>query len=239
MKKTLLTGFMVAVSSFAAAINLVPYATLTGTEFITFENVPGGAPPGTNYNGIFESGNTAFAERFLGQTLGIDGIADVLSGSPIGLLALQVGTPGQNLNILDDGTGSNVLSGLGPEGFPSFDAIGVGAFALLFDFDQSEFGFRLVGADGGDAFISVFRRNGSLVDTITVSNLFDSFYGFSREGGLTDIAGISIYNNDGGGIGFDDLRHNVAGVPDQPIPEPGTIALLSLGLGALAFRRYV
>ncbi|MBC7928046.1 MAG: PEP-CTERM sorting domain-containing protein [Bryobacteraceae bacterium] len=231
MKKTVLTGVIVAVSSLAAPINLVPYANLTGTQLITFEDVAGGGAPGTSYNGIFQSGRTAFAERFLGQMLGVNGLTDVLSGAPTGSLSLQAGAPGQNLNVFDDGTGLNVLNGLGPAGFPNFDALGEGAIALLFDFDQSEFGFRVVGGDGGSAFLSFFRRNGTLIESITVSNLSDTFYGFSRDGGLNDIAGISLYSDDDGGIAFDDLRHNVAGVP-----EPGTLALLGLGLGALAFR---
>jgi PEP-CTERM motif/VPDSG-CTERM motif len=221
----------------ADPINQVSYASLTGTQTITFDDVTGGGAPGTNYDAIFESGNTAFAERFVGQTRSTSGNFDTLSGTPSGPLALQVGAPGQNLNVFINGA-SQVLTGLGPLGFPDFDAIGEGSFALLFDFDQSEFGFELVGGDGGSAFVDFFTRDGSLINSITLGGLSSAFYGFSREGGVKDIAGISIYNTDAAGIGFDNLKHDVAGVPDgATVPEPSTFALLGLGLGALVFWR--
>jgi hypothetical protein len=221
----------------AAPINQVTYASLTGTELITFDDVVGGTAPGTNYDAIFESGNTAFAERFVGQTRSTSGDFDVLSGTPTGPLALQVGAPSQNLNVFVNAA-SQVLTGLGPNGFPDFSAIGEGSFALLFDFDQSEFGFQLVGGNGGTAFVDFYLRDGSLIDSIMLGSLADAFYGFSREGGVKDIAGVAIYNNDGAGIGFDNLKHDVAGRPDiEPIPEPSTLTLLGLGIGALVFWR--
>jgi hypothetical protein len=219
----------------AAPINQVGYGSLTGTQIITFDDVPGGGAPGTNYNAIFESGNTAFAERFVGQTRTTSGTFDALSGTPAGPLALQVGAPGQNLNIFVQST--QVLTGLGPVGFPDFDAIGEGSFALLFDADQSEFGFQLVGGDGGTAFVDFFQRDGTLIQSITLGSLANAFYGFSRDAGVKDIAGISIYNSDAAGIGFDNLKHDVAGVPDNGIPEPATSALIGIGLGALALAR--
>ncbi len=214
----------------AVPINQVSYASLTGTQVITFDDVPGDPTPGTNYDAIFESGNTSFAEHFVGQSNTPDGVFDVLSGTPTGPLALAVGAAGQNLNIFTFTT--QVLTGLGPTGFPNTNAIGEGAFALLFDFDQSEFGFQLVGGLSGSAVINFFKRDGSRIDQVTLTSLADDFYGFSRDGGIKDIAGISLYNRDPMGIGFDNLKHDVAGVPGDgnPIPEPSTLALVGLGL---------
>ena len=208
----------------AATINQVNPTTLTGTALITFNDVKGGSAPGTNYDAIFESNGANFAERFVGQTQSSNGGFDVLSGTPTGPLALQVGNPGQNLNVFKNSEQNiNVLTGLGPVGFPSFDAIGEGSFAVLFDFDQSEFGFDLLGGDGGSGTVNFFRRNGSLLDTIVIGSLAGNSYGFKRDGGIKDIAGISIHNTDPAGIGLDNLRSDVPGVPGVPgNPPPST-----------------
>lgn len=209
----------------AAPINQVNYGDLLGTQLITFDDVTGGAAPGTNYDGILVSGGASFAERFVGQSNTPSGDFDVLSGAPSGPLALAVGAAGENLNVFENG-GSQVLTGLGPLGFPNFDAIGEGSIAVLFANDQSEFGFQLVGGDLGTATIDFFRRDGSLIERIVLSSLSNSFYGFSRDGGLADIAGISIFNNDLGGIGFDNLKYDVA---TTQVPEPSALVLLLTG----------
>ncbi len=64
----------------AAPINSIAYGSITGTGFVNFEDLAHVAAPGTNYNGIFASGGTQFAERFVGQTLSFSGSFDVLSG---------------------------------------------------------------------------------------------------------------------------------------------------------------
>lgn len=226
-------ALVISATAQAAPINSVPYASLTGTQLITFDDIAGGASPGTNYDGILVSGGASFAERFAGQTNTPSGNSDVLSGAPSGPLSLVAGAANQNLNVFIN-VASQVLTGLGPLGFPNLGAIGEGAFAVLFTTDQSEFGFQLVGGDGGSATIDFFKRDGSLIERVVVGGLANAFYGFARDGGLQDIAGISIFNNDGGGIGFDNLKHDV---PSGTVPEPGTLALLSLGLAGLAATR--
>ncbi len=226
---------MFATSVGASPINQVSYASLTGTEIITFDDIAGSAGAGTNYDATFVSGGAGFGERFAGQTLGAAGQFDTLSGSPSAGLNTLAGAPNQNLDVLTF-SGTNVLTGLGNLGYPSFDAVGEGSFAVVFSTDQSEFGFQLVGGDGGSATIDFFARDGSLIAEIVVDNLANDFYGFSRDGGIKDIGGISITNNDGAGIGFDNLKHDVKSDVGHA-PEPATIALLGLALLCMVYAR--
>jgi len=178
----------------------------------------------------------SFAERFAGQTNTPSGGLEVLSRTPTASLSLAVSATNQNLNVFIN-AGSQVLTGLGPSGFQDFDAIGEGSFAILFSTDQSEFGFQLVGGNGGSATIDFFLRDGLLIDHLVVGGLADAFYGFSREGGTFDIAGISIFNDDAAGIGFDNLKlkHDVKS--EGTVPEPGTVLLVGAALASLAGRR--
>ena len=52
---------------------------------------------------------------------------------------------------------------------------------------------------------------------------------FNRDGGIKDIAGVSIYTDDGGGVGFDNVIHDISGV----IPEPMTVLAIGLGISGL------
>ena len=221
----------------ALPINQVDYFSLSGAALIDFESIAGGGAPGTNYDGIIDLVGASFGERFTGQTLSYSGNSDVLSGTPTGGLSLQAGAAGQNLNSYTRSPDGNILTGLGRLGFPDFNAIGEGAIAILFDHDQSEFGFQSVGGDLGGATFEFWDRTGSLIDTITPENLGTDFFGFSREGGVQDIAGISIWNTDPAGIGFDDIIFDVPGDDDITVPEPGPLALLAIGLIASGFSR--
>ena len=229
----------------AAPINEVDYFSLAVGQTIDFESIAGGPPPGTNYDGILNFGGVLIGERFAGQTLSFSGNSDVLSGSPTGPLSLVVGTPGQNVAILSipaEGVPTNAVVGLGRLGFPNPLAIGEGAVAILFDNDQSQFGFQSLGGNLGSANFDFFRRDGSLIQALTPTRLGSNSFGFEREGSINDIAGISIWNTDPGGIAFDNIIFDIPGddVPvDEPVAtpvsEPATLGLLAIGLVGLRF----
>lgn len=128
--------------SITGLVTVVDPATLSCVQTTTFDDVPGGPAPGTNYDGIFASIGVYFSERFVGQSIGYSGDFDVVTGAPSDPLFPQVGLPGQNLNVFIHV--SQVLTGLGPLGFPDFNAIGEGSVAMYFPLGQSELGFQLV-----------------------------------------------------------------------------------------------
>lgn len=201
-------------ASTTGLVTVVDPATLSCVQTTTFDDVPGGAAPGVNYDGIFASVGVYFSERFVGQSLSYSGNFDVVTGAPSDPLFPQVGLPGQNLNVFAFST--NVLDGLGPLGFPDFDAIGEGSVAMYFPIGQSEIGFQLVGGNAGTATLHFYRSNGSLIDTIVISGLAETSYGFKRAGGVPDIAGVLILTDDAAGIGIDNVCHDVGVVPTLP-----------------------
>lgn len=233
MSTKILSGIVLSivlpVAAANATISQVPYAGLTGTGFEGFEGLLSDAGAGVNYNGPISNVNLTFGESLTGQTVVPAGDFDTLVGNPNGPVSVAIGLPNQNLTVLDFG-GSNVIVPNGPAGHPNFNAVGEGSLAFVFNVDQGEFGFQLVGGDGGDAVVSFYDRAGNLIDSELVTGLANSFYGFSRDGGINDIAGVTITNNDGGGIGLDNLRFT--------IPTPGAMALFGFaGLASIRRRR--
>lgn len=223
MKSILIAGALFMLTpeiASAGAINQVDYASLTETQLITFDEVTGGSNPGTNYNGLLTIGSVAFGERFAGQALSSLGDSDVLSGTPTDTLTLLSGAASQNLIVLN-----GALAGLGPAQYPNQEASGEGAISILFATGQSRFGFETLGGQSGTAHISFYRGDGSLIQAIALTPLETFSYGFARENGVEDIRGISIWNDDFGGIGYDNLRYGVA------VPEPAGWALMILGFG--------
>lgn len=237
-----------AVHSANAAIIEVDYSSLSGIAGADFEDLGLGPNEQVTYDTIFESGNTSFGESFAGQTVTTSGDFDVLTGSPTGPLTLVPGGALTNITAVDGGAGdvgNTAIAGSGPDGYPAASAVGEGSIAILFDFDQSEFGFDIVGPNSGSATAQFWARDGSLIDEINFSlgaSVFESF-GFVTDDASFSVAGVSIYNDDPGGIGFDNFIFNVAGIPGTPgnggapVSEPSSLGLLGLGLIALVYRQ--
>ena len=122
-----------------------------------------------------------------------------------------------------------MMAGCGPAGsaFGNGGGAGHGSVALLFDEDQSQLGFRILGQNGSIGVVSFFRRDGSLIETVNINlpNLQtggfpEVSFGFLRDGGVADIAGMSFTNVDWGGVGMDNF------IFSSSIPAPGAVALL-------------
>jgi hypothetical protein len=182
---------------------------------VTFSDVPGGPTPGTNYDDVLMAEGLYFAERFAGQSVSSSGDFDDISGTPSGPLTLQAGDPGANLDVFDyDG---NVLAGLGPIGYDDIDAIGEGSIAIYFPPNQSMVKLKLLGGNGGSATLRFYRRDGSLIGEVVVSDLSDLTYAFGTADGSYSIAGILIQNTDASGIGVDDICYDGSPTDVRPM----------------------
>lgn len=242
-------GGLLATQYAHAGLLQVNYSDLSGVAGADFEDLGLADNEQVTFDDIFESGNTSFGESFAGQTVTQSGTFDVLTGSPTGPLTLVSGSSSVNVTAVDGGAGdvgNTAIAGSGPLGYPDPNAVGEGSIAILFDFDQSEFGFDVVGGNGGTATAQFWARDGALLDEIifNLSSAIFQPYGFVTDDGLQSVAGVSIYNNDPGGIGFDNFIFDVAGVPGTPgsddptpVPEPSTLVLLCLSLFGLGYSR--
>jgi hypothetical protein len=182
--------------------------------------------PDGEISGIYSTFNTKIAESFAGQTVsgGSGSSFETVSGVPINPLTLLV-PAAQDGVYITLGRLAGLAQGLG------FDDIGEGLMSLLFTLDQSTMGFSLVGGNGGSCTLDFFARDGSLIDSVAVTNLSNLDYTFTSAGTL--FAGISISNTDPAGIAIDNLR-----ISSVVAPLPGSLVLLASGfLGILARRK--
>ena len=224
-------------------IQLVDPSSLTGTHFVTFDDVASGGSPGTNYDDVVTSDAVEFAERFVGQTLSYNDIFDVLSGLGNSPLTPQVGLPNQNVDIFTDIFANNVIAGLGPLGYPDFDAIGEGAVSMRFPIGISQVGFDVFGIDGGGSLtITFFRADGTRIDMITLPTvpIPDTIrLAFQRAGSVDDIAGITIENDDPAGLGYGNIQFGtsfIAPAPTLSVAAFGILGAVLLLIAAVRLR---
>lgn len=195
-----------------------------------------------DYGGGAGAPTVNFGGFFTGQSLG--GAGDCPAGAA--LTGCVIGTPTASLSldptspdtfITTDGANptSPVLSGT-----PRFN----GAISILFDTDLAG-----VGLDGGyfDAIggtaITAFDRAGNIIGSVLNEGLGIEFLGLVTEDGSNAIAGLqfSLVGAEPAGFAIDNLRFGTGDQIDIPpvagVPEPGSIALLGLGLIGLGLSR--
>ncbi|MBN9889422.1 hypothetical protein [Salipiger abyssi] len=184
----------------------VPADSLRFTQIIDFSNLPSGYGIGRALSGIVDEPGAHFGERFDGQSLDTASGHDRLSGQPLPPLRLIAGEEGRNLGTISL-WGNNVLKGHGPRGFPDAGAVGEGAIAVLFDRDQPALALDIRGGEGGTVSLVFFDRAGRVIQRLTrVVDRDTGTLTLLRAGGLPDIAGFTVENEDPEGLGIDNLR---------------------------------
>lgn len=220
-----------------------PYALLQGAT-VTFEDLGTAAPQGSLLEGLVSSGGVLFGERFAGQELALrlaprpgavaqDWFDDLSFGTPLAGLQLLAGAAAANLGIYDYGDGErHALAGIGPQHPDGSDPFGFGAISARFAAPVSALGLQIREAHGGQAWLALYREDGSLIERLTLNGLTDGLYAWSRSDGSADIAGFSLSNADAWyGIAIDNL------VIGSVVPEPAQAWLLAAGLLGIGLQR--
>lgn len=220
-------GLISTTAANAALVNLGQGSFTPAASVITFSE-PG--HPLNQIDPVYSvGGNTiSFGTNFVGQTVTGTSVR-TLTGSPTGgaLSLVQNGTTFIWTDIYNPT--SPVLSGS-----PIFN----GPISFLFATPVAAVGLSggFFNALGGTT-IEAFDLTGASLGSIVNSKLGVEFYGLFDSTG-SNIAGVSFYitGNEPAGFAIDNVTFGDASVVVN-VPEPTSLALVSLGLAGLASRR--
>ena len=205
----------------AEPINRIDPTELDGrlSGWMDFETLPLLPEPGLSHDAPLLAPGLALGERFVGQSL--DGAPhDRLEGAPSAPLSLAATKPGEGQSTAyHAGFGSIALFPLGPAGFPAVEARGEGAVALLFATDITAFALTLHAdyADPlgtrplpGTATLNFYDRSGGLIDRHEIT-LGTGPLPLAFQSTGPGFAGVTLTNDDPGGLAVDDIRYPLAG----------------------------
>jgi hypothetical protein len=213
--RVLAVALACAQAAAAGPVDRVDPENLALAGVMDFEALPLLPEPGQAHDAPLTAPGLALGESYAGQA--VTGTPhDRLVGAPRGPLALAPAAPGQGLaTAYHAGFGSNALFPLGPAGFPAIEARGEGAVALLFADDVRALALK-IHADYPDPFgtrpppgtatLSFFDRAGGLIDRHEIT-LVQGVLGLGFVSTGPGFAGVTITNDDPGGIAIDDIRY--------------------------------
>lgn len=195
------------------------YAALRAraTGIIHFETFPTRPEPGHALDHGIAFAGGRIGTGFLGQTTSAAGPFDRLHGQPAAPLTLLTGPAGAGLSVAyHRGFGSMALFPVGPAGFPALEARGEGSVAILFDEETCAVGLMVHtdyaddlgvgGVETGRVTLTAYARDGTLLGQIRrQAGRGVSAHAIAVGGGIARLAGVTVENDDPGGIALDDI----------------------------------
>ncbi len=174
------------------------------------------------FTGELDYQTITFGENFIGQTVNDGGVFETLSELNASSLSLQTNS------ISSDNLGLFWAHGQkGIYGGNNNDA-GTGSIAILLKNTADIFQFSLFDGDFGDFTINFYSDKADLIGSYTQTAIDSALYGYRVESGER-IAGVTITNNDAGGMGISFVQEYQI----EKVPEPHSALLFCLSLAML------